>query len=517
MRRLPTVFLLALGVVLVAVVHVASEGWLEEHTKGHVPVGAISYTAGALAAVIFIVAAEWASEGLYGASALVRRAHHWLTGELYLEGWWLDVGIDDHGGLAEVKNCSFITIAHDEEEELHVEGLSWETQSPNVFIWRSFYAKLDKKTLYFGHEYTSSQAGLATDGKQTSRFSFHLDGASFDGGFDADRYRSIGRLYRRNDALRSRRRELTEAERRRLAQENMQRFIRENGYDPATYRQMSARPLLERKEWFLTFTKATNRKEAERALLVQLMENMAWPRPVRQVLELGPGSGVLPIAALTLGMPDLADARYIGVDCNGSLLDELAAKLQLQCGRREDGRTVLRRQSIEEFLAGDDGVFELILVLHSFYFVRGLDTLLPRLWHKLAPGGRLVAMHSELASAGLVTTLLTRFNPAIERNVVATLEASAARAGVTKLSSLASQVDVSFPNLTGDEWRRVQDNAAGEAVGQAVALLSFLMDRAPTDLSPQDWRNAVKALRGHLAVNRNVVRLPLVAQVFERP
>ena len=449
MRRLPTVLLLAFGVVLVAGVHVGVEKWLEDHvTHGDVPRSLISYGLSALVAVTVLVATEWLSEGLYSASAIVRRLHHWVTGERYLEGWWLDVGIDDRGGLAEVKNCSFITIVHDEDEELHIEGLSWETHSLNVFSWHSFYTKLEKRTLYFGHEYTSTQGGLTTEGKQTSRFSFHLDNISFEGGFDGERYRSMGRQHRRSGELFRRATVLSETERRQLARDNMHRFMRENGYDLASYRQISTRPLLDRKEWFLTFVKATDQKKAERDLLLQLLGTLTWPQTVQNVLELGPGDGALTCEALKLGTPSLAQARYVGVDSNGSLLDELAVRLQLQCGRADDGHTVLRRQSMEGFLASGEAGFDLILALNSLYFVGGLGNSLSRLWAKLSPGGRLVAMHSDLESASVVTDLLTRYNPGLNRNVVATLDAGAAHGGLVKLSSMDSRTEIGFPALT---------------------------------------------------------------------
>ena len=57
----------------------------------------------------------------------------------------------------------------------------------------------------------------------------------------------------------------------------------------------------------------------------------------------------------------------------------------------------------------------------------------------------------------------------------------------------------------------------GEAVERTIGLLSFLMDKAPTDLSPRDWQDAVELLRKHLAANRNVVELRMFAQVFEHP
>jgi SAM-dependent methyltransferase len=517
------VFASTVALVVVVSVHFGLEKNIEV-LVGNRSVVAEYVTAG-LAIVLGIIALlflEYLSKNLYESSGYVRYFVHWLDGKPYLEGWWVDVGVDESAGIPEILSYSFIIILYD-KTELKIEGLTWETRSIDRHYWDSMYSATKELDLYFEYNYTSLQPNAPSQGHETANYHFMMDRNSFEGKYDGNKFTSHGQIKRLNKKLFGSNYKFPNHEQReQYANIYWNYYIRKYGFDPYTFRRrVLSQHKARREDSFVRFVKQSNSKASEVELLNKALQSVSWSSSIRSILDLGAGEGTLTIPALKALKFDSRAGKYVGIDSNGILLEALSTRLKNECGRKEDNNTILIRRTIDDFVLNDMDRFDVILACHSIYFVDNVSSVLSEIFtRKLENGGRFIAMHTDIMSqkAKFIKTLAGHFNHSLKLDTITQIKNSAEGAGMVCLFEFEADITLRFPHLDPRSWIRVADNGEGDDVAKVIELISFLIDRGPDQFeNPIEWKDCVQMVQTRLDINNDQIVFPIVSQVFEKP
>ena len=478
---------------------------------------ALAIFLGVIALVIF----EYGLDRIYDSSAWVRYRIQRSKREPFVEGWWVDVGLDYSGGIPEILNCSFIAIIW-YVDELKIEGRTWEKGAAVYHHWDSIYALMKHSALHFGYKYTTFRPDSRPHGDETGYFQFELDGKNFNGRYDGGRFTSVGQLQLSNRKLFGSHYKLPDwNERERVAKEYMAHYANMHGYDPYTLRFRLANSIkIRQHDAFIRFVKQSNNKATELDLLDTTLRSVSWPSKLEEVLDIGPGDGTLSVATLRSKALDLSQSAYTAVDPNGLLLEELSERLRINCGRVENDKTTLVRADINGFASKQGGAFDLLLGFHCLYYVNKLEETLTFLFEKiLKMEGYAFFMHTDILSgrAHLLRMLAQYFNPNLRPDVVSQINRVARTCGMQNVVSHEQEIKLEFPVLDHHGWERVAANTSGTEVAKAIELITFMVDRAPDNFPNQaTWRLCVDRVRSHLRSNNNQIIFPLVSQVFKK-
>ena len=440
--------------------------------------------------------------------------------EPFIEGWWLDVGIDQAGGISEILNCSFIAIVW-EDEEFKIEGRTWEKNSRIYHHWDSIFAELKGSRLHFSYEFTTHWPDSRPKGDETASFKFELNGQNFHGRYDGGRFTSNGVLKRKNHKLFGSRYRLPPwSEREQMAREFMAHYASINNYDPQTLRLRLAEKQKIRRYDYFDFAFMTVQQ--------QTLKRRRWaaansiPRPLHfgSTLDIGAGDGTLSVAALKSLHLDDPSTLYVAIDPNGFFLEDLSVRLRNDAGRVEGNNTHLIRETFEAFLTRAPTPFDLILCFHCLYYLSDPDQALDAIFgNLLRDGGWVLFMHTDILSqrSQLLNKLAKYYNPELERGIVRKIDEAATRHKLRRLMPFERDVVITCPTLTRDGWQRVVGNGEGAEVRKAIELISFLVDRAPDQfIDPSYWRACVNLVRRHAKLGGNEITLPQVLQIYQK-
>ncbi len=164
-----------------------------------------------------------------------------------------------------------------------------------------------------------------------------------------------------------------------------------------------------------------------------------------RVLSIGCGTGAVDVevAAALAGLGQ--DVDYVGVEPHAPSAQAFLARLDAVAGVRP---SVLQSAFAD---AHPTGRFDVVLAVHSLYYVDDLSHALRRAYALLAPGGELVVLHAPGAPLNELVRLLAPGHPQEFSEEVAI---ALGRLGAPEVTRLASRLDLS-PTGDADTDRRL--------------------------------------------------------------
>ena len=406
---------------------------------------------------------------------------------------------------------------------LKIEGLTWDTSSPDKYEWNSTYSVAEGNKLYFGYEYKNKYIhGSRLHGDETAAYTLAMDCEGFTGTYDGGKSTADGKLHRQNKRFwGSSYRIPSEQEREQLAKTYMRHFMRTQEYDQDTFqRRLLSASKARRQDSFVRFVKQSNSKAAEVDLLNKAIQSLPWPSSIRSILDLGAGEGTITIEALKALKFDSKIGKYVGVDSNGILLEALSTRLKKEYKRQESNDTILIRRNIDAFLNDETDHFDVVLGCHCLYFVDNVSSVLSAIFTRmLKKGGRFASMHTDIMSpkASFIRSLIKSSNDSLKLDIVDQLKKSATAAGMRCLLEENADIILTFPHLDRHGWGRVARNGEGNEVTKVIELIAFIVDRGPEEFDdPSDWRQCAKKVQNYLRSNNDQVVFPVTMHVFEK-
>ena len=431
-----------------------------------------------------------------------RFCDRWILFKTFLEGWWLDVGLDTSGDQHKILNYSSIHITR-EGEEYRVSGRSWELLRGDSIgrDWRSEYCEVKHNTLTFWYK-------GEPDGKATYTFS---EGPArtptgFQGEYGAGNFTTQGKLKASDPG----------DDRQAAARNNMLLYCRQWHFDPESGLQL---PVAQRRQWYSTFLRNSDKLDQESSLLRQLIDGLDHPA-FAAVLDIGPGEG-----GITRGvLQALVGRGLVGAGISYTAVDPVAVSfdsLERDLGKLlQLNNLTFVKGRIEDHPAALAGkTFDLVLLFNVLYYVRSPQDLCDGLAQILAPGGVALSLHTDIQDNAFLSGVIAEANPQFDRNVVQKMSSLGQRPEIEVRAQRKSGVTVKFPReVSGAQWaviERGNSRFQDDAIADVTDLICFLVDKDVEEQS-RSWQTLVRTVRDHLQKNGNKVELPIVAQLLVR-
>jgi SAM-dependent methyltransferase len=469
---------------------------------GIILVGAVLFT-------LALLGADWAISQPYQRSAHLRYWWDRLFFKPYLEGYWVDVGIDKSSGR--FMNYSFITIVHT-GTDYRITGRTWNVSNTPEYNWESIWLVSQKGVLDFWYQATRESSNAPKTAK--SKFTF-TEGVLLPNeyvGEYAEVYETNAERVSSINFFQNWWKELPEAQRRKAAHDHLQKLMKDRNYDPATFMPRRSQQT-DLREAYFAFLEYSDKARGEKTLVDNVFGNPAHRAGITSILDLGPGEGFL--TSCVLDWLTGPKPTYTAVDVSGALLDDLEPKLKESKLAHID----LRRGQIETFLAVQpDHACDLILAFNSLYYVTGIDEVCNHMLRVLRPGGRIAALHTNISQLAFLDNLLAQVSSSVNRDVKKSFEKLAKDGGLSLLE-WDGAVTIEFPTLDDVQWSLVAHRAfhAGTPDANDTAnLISFLLNVRSETLDESVWKDAVATVQEHVETADGELRLPIKLQLLQK-
>ena len=461
---------------------------------------------------LVISALDWIVSEPYARSARLRYLWDRLRRAPFLEGFWLDVGIDKSNPIGRVVNYSFISVIRN-GSEFKISGRTWNTAHIHEYSWESETVSGEKNSLEFWYSATRPVVGGRV---QTAKAKFKFVGLRLPDRYSGE-YDEVFQTDAKRDTsinfFRFWSKGVPEEKQEKAARAYFEKFLKEKNFDPDTLvpRRNSDTDM---RQAYLAFLRYSNQKEEEKSLVKDVFEDPANRKSAKSVLDLGPGEGLLTSCVLlTLPSPK---PRYTGVDVSGAFLDQLDAELRSV----KLDKTMLIKQGMEPFLSSEtENRFDLILAFNSLYYVDDIDKVFAHMLRVLQPGGRLAALHTDIAQVGFLDALIGQVNTMIRRDVTRRIEKLGQSGPLVMLGTHDRSVTIEFPDLDDAQWGLVaeQGTQPGDPkVGDTAKLISFLLDMKSETIDEPVWRKAVGEVKRRVQSDKGRLRLPIKLQMLQK-
>jgi hypothetical protein len=182
----------------------------------------------------------------------------------------------------------------------------------------------------------------------------------------------------------------------------------------------------------------------------------------------------------------------------------------------------LMNQRLSEYMKWQEpSRFDLVIALHSLYFVDDADSEIRQLLTWLRDGSTrlgLLTFHTDWEHSDLLRALGQIAQKRL-CNVVRTLADIGKEMGIEPIAQRSGDLPLTFPELKPAEWEQLmrrESLASVPNVRTAAELLAFLVADRPMALSEADWQSAVHCLKTALdkASATRSISMPLVIQFF---
>ena len=484
--------------------------------ENHKALAILAYS-GVFAVLVFVVSRlDKLLEWIWNRYIKYRFFWHRVWGEVFIEGTWVDVGIDNSGSQNRLMNYSSIQISR-KDDKYTVEGVTWTLFGGDVHTWYSEHCELKGNTLTFWY---ASALGGSSHGKSIHDKAIYLFSSSlrlgrpskFEGSYGDDHFRTVGRPT--NELV-------AQIDSKELAKQNMHKYSSEENYDSNGIQAHSAPGALhDHQDWFRTFLRKSDKRKKEGALIQSLVPNI--PNQISNILDIGPADGVLSkivIGKLSENGRLQKRVSYFGVDPNGAHLDSTEKELV----GIENLELNFLKQRIESFLSKKEfGPFEMMLALNVLYYVNPLE--LDKIFLRLSIGGYFVALHTDISSSQLLKSLAGISGGTLNVNVIGMID-EAIKVGtqqvkLEQISRESGTVTIDFPILSEEKWKILEGGVkrwADENIIDCEKLICFLTNKSVSEMqATAQWAKAVAIVRQHVLAHGNSVELPIIGQVLRR-
>jgi ubiquinone/menaquinone biosynthesis C-methylase UbiE len=479
------------------------------------PSGAINYVAvgfAVIALTAIMLALDWLIALPYARSVRLRRFldHSSIQPKPFLEGFWVDVGIDTSTSIPRIVGYAFISIIR-HSSECKISGRTWNVAGVHQHDWESVWMVRNENPLEFWYRATSE----TTTTPVVAKAKFTFAGGKFPdkyAGEYADAFSTRARRVTSIDFDELWSTALADSRKKSLGEQYLREYIKECNFDPETFMPLrTSRTDLHHA--YLTFVRLSNQKEEEQSLIAETLNAPQYHRAAKAILDLGPGEGML--STQLLSAMASSSATYVAAEPSGAALDELAERLS---GLKLT-KTTLIKQTAETFLAGARaGQFDLIIALNSLYYVSGFDDVFREIVRVLQPGGLLAALHTAIDQVDVLGRSIEHANPRIVRSVSERLQQLAENGSMSKVDARARNVTIEFPSLSEAQWELVSERIPGDTAADDVAnLICFLLYLESNAVADDTWKEFVQQLKQHLRGAGGKLRLPILFQLFKKP
>ena len=473
--------------------------------------GIAAYTGVFFLLTIVLVIFEEVVTWLWGRWISVRYWIQRLTGDLFVEGSWVDVGIDTTGSRNRLLNFSSINIKWT-KTGLFIEGITYDFHSGEDFHWWSEHSDLKEEKLsfwYVGSRYGSAQEHDKAEYLFVDREKGHA--VQIEGKYGDAEFKTKGQFL----ALSS------PSDRKVAGQQYLKQFQAIHGYDDFGFQVIRAPDVPhDERHWYRTFLRCSNKIQKETELIQRVIANVPTRRKIESIADIGPADGEITGVVLSELIKNKllsSDARYTAVEPSGRHLDSIENQIASALPKRNF--TFLKHPISDALPFLNGRKFDLVLLANVLYYVRESDEVLKELVRLLSPGGILFSLHDDFAQDEFLLDLLQTAKSTVETTVVSKISGLKNQSKLKIMESETEYVQIVFPEITNKQWEAVESGEAyyrDSAATDAINLISFLVNRDMGALRAEKrWPEVVKKIRKQLQ-KKGTIELCATAQILQR-
>lgn len=480
----------------------------------------IATIAGVMVVAFVLVAIDFGVEQFYARNARLRKKLDWLMFHPFLEGYWVDVGIDCSWAADKIVNYSFISIIR-RGGAYEIHGMTWNVFGEFEFNWESIYVNHSGNSLRFWYSGTGASSRRVDEAIAKFKFGGVLAPDRYSGRYESA-FRTEARRLMDTEFLERWNKDLPEEQRKAEAEANLKCFMKEQNFDECTCIQKNIMQKgRDAREPYFTFLRRSENKKAEISIVEDAVEHIPRDRPDNSVLDIGPGDGKLTSIVLRALHPQ--PFKYTAVEPVGCYLDDVEKTLApFNQAPSAQERFRFLKQHIESFMeTASPNQFGLVLAFNSLYFVSGLDQVCSHIKNVLDRYGILIALHTDIRLVPFLDDLLSWVNPLVNRDVVQKIENLAGSGLLSKVIDPIERIStLEFPMLDDVGWERVRKPNLpfrDRETEDVINLISFLVNVPLVELyEKKDWGKVAYAVEQHVRKNDSKLHLPMKLQILQK-